>query len=244
MRYLVISDIHSNLPALEAVLNDAPRCEAVVCLGDIVGYGPDPNACVDRLMELEPICLAGNHDWGAIGQADLTIFNRDARQALVWTQDELTASRVAFLQSLSPREWLSETVLLSHGSPRDPVWEYLVDTSLALHNFVEVAFDIALVGHSHLPLIFQWQEEERRAQSHRAELGTWIRLDSTRRFILNPGSVGQPRDGDPRASYALLDTDEMAWCFRRVEYPVEITQERMRAKMLPQRLIDRLEIGR
>lgn len=245
MRYLIISDIHSNMPALEAVLRDAPRFDAVVCLGDIVGYGPDPNACVDRLRELDPICLAGNHDWGAIGRADLTIFNREARHALIWTQEELTASRLEFLRSLSPRQWLQDdAILLSHGSPTDPVWEYLVDVSSALHNFLEVAFGIALVGHSHLPLVLEWREDERRVLSHREELGTHLRLDPARRFILNPGSVGQPRDGDPRASYALLDTDQMTWCFRRVEYPVEITQERMRAKLLPQRLIDRLEIGR
>jgi predicted phosphodiesterase len=243
MRYLVISDIHSNLPALEAVLRDAPPYDAVVCLGDLVGYGPDPNVCVDRLREVDPACLAGNHDWGAIGQADLTIFNRDARQALVWTQGELTASRLAFLQSLSPRLWLQDNILLAHGSPRDPVWEYLVDMSSAFRNFQEVDFGIALVGHSHLPLVMEWREAEQHVQSHRVELGTWLQLDS-RRFILNPGSVGQPRDGDPRASYALLDTDAMTWCFRRAEYPVEITQERMRAKVLPQRLIDRLALGR
>jgi predicted phosphodiesterase len=243
MRYLVISDIHSNVPALEAVLRDAPRYDAVICLGDIVGYGPDPSACVDRLYELEPICLAGNHDWGAIGQADLTIFNREARQALQWTQDELSRSRLAFLRSLSPKRWLQDRILLVHGSPRDPVWEYLVDISSALHNFLEVDFGIALVGHSHLPLVLEWRPSDRRVLSHRVELETRLQLDS-RRVILNPGSVGQPRDGDPRASYGLLDSGEMTWQFRRVEYPVEITQERMRAKVLPQRLIDRLGIGR
>ncbi len=243
MRYLIISDIHSNMPALEAVLRDAPRYDEVICLGDLVGYGPDPNACVDRLHDLAKVCLAGNHDWGAIGQADLTIFNRDARQALIWTQGELTASRLAFLKSLSPQQQLEGGILLSHGSPRDPVWEYLVDISSAMINFAEVGFEIALVGHSHLPMALAWWEEERRVQPLRVELGTRLQLGA-RRFILNPGSVGQPRDGDPRASYALLDTEEMTWRFLRVEYPVEITQERMRAKVLPQRLIDRLEIGR
>ncbi len=243
MRYLIISDIHSNVPALEAVLRDAPRFDEVICLGDLVGYGPDPNACVDRLHDLAQVCLAGNHDWGAIGQADLTIFNRDARQALIWTQGELTASRLAFLKSLSPQQRLEGGILLSHGSPRDPVWEYLVDVSSAMINFAEIDFEIALVGHSHLPMALEWREEERRVQPLRVELGTRLQLGA-RRFILNPGSVGQPRDGDPRASYALLDTEEMTWRFLRVEYPVEITQERMRAKALPQRLIDRLEIGR
>lgn len=243
MRYLVVSDIHSNAPALEAVLRDAPVFDALVCLGDIVGYGPNPNECVDRLQDYELVCLAGNHDWGAVGQADLLIFNRDARRALTWTQDEMKPSSYRFLRSLSPAHSLIDGVLLAHGSPRDPVWEYLVDLSSATHSFQQFDFQTALVGHSHLPLILEWREEKQGVRAFRPEADAQLHLDG-RRLILNPGSVGQPRDGNPMASYALLDTEEMTWSLHRVSYPVEITQERMRAQDLPQRLIDRLEIGR
>ncbi len=243
MRYIVISDIHSNAPALEAVLQDAPPFDAVLCLGDIVGYGPNPNECVARVQDFDLVCLVGNHDLGAVGLADITIFNREARHALAWTQGELSDAHQAFLKVLTPKRWLTHSILLSHGSPRDPVWEYLVDAKSAAANFTAFDFEVAMVGHSHLPLILEWRQEEGRVQSHRAEIDTWLQLDG-RRLILNPGSVGQPRDGNPRASYAMLDTEAMIWQFRRVDYPVEITQERMRAQLLPQRLIDRLEIGR
>lgn len=249
MRYIVVSDIHSNEPALETVLLDAPPFDGMVCLGDIVGYGPNPGACISRVQEFDLVCLAGNHDWGAVGKADLRVFNRDARRALTWTQQELTKAEEAFLQSLSPKATLSpkasltDSILLAHGSPRDPVWEYLVDTTSATQIFRGYAFDALFVGHSHLPLMMVWDEAEERARPLRLEWDVPVSLEG-RRLILNPGSVGQPRDGNPRAAYGMLDTEEMTWTFRRIAYPVEITQERMRAQGLPQRLIDRLEIGR
>ncbi len=243
MRYLVVSDIHSNAPALEAVLRDSPEFDALVCLGDVVGYGPNPNECVSRLRDFRLTCLAGNHDWGAIGKADLLIFNREARQALLWTQAVLRASAAEFLKGLLPMQTLVDGILMAHGSPRDPVWEYLVDSVSAAQCFEQFDFRVALVGHSHLPLVHEWLESEGRVRSLRAEAGVLMHLDG-RRLILNPGSVGQPRDGDPRAAYALLDTEQMTWSFRRVSYPIAITQERMRAQALPQRLIDRLEVGR
>jgi predicted phosphodiesterase len=243
MRYLVVSDVHSNGPALEAVLYDAPAFDALICLGDIVGYGPDPNECVSRLGDYTLVCLAGNHDWGAIGKADLLIFNREARHALLWTQGVMRSTVADFLKVLPPTQALNDSIVLAHGSPRDPVWEYLVDGASAARNFEQCSFKTALVGHSHLPLVHEWLEAEGRVRSLRAEVGMLIHLDD-RRLILNPGSVGQPRDGDPRASYALLDMDAMTWSFRRVSYPVAIAQERMRAQALPQRLIDRLDVGR
>lgn len=243
MRYLVVSDIHGNAPALEAVLRDSPAFDEVICLGDMVGYGPNPNECVSRLRDYKLTCLAGNHDWGATGKAELLIFNRDARHALLWTEGVMRPQVAAFLKQLPPMQHLMEGVVLAHGSPRDPVWEYLVDGVSAAQNFEQMDFRVALVGHSHLPLVHEWLEDAHRVRTLRAEVGVQIHLDD-RRLILNPGSVGQPRDGDPRASYALLDTDRLTWSFRRVAYPVTITQERMRAQALPQRLIDRLEVGR
>ena len=245
MRYIVVSDIHSSAPALEAVLRDAPAFDALICLGDIVGYGPSPNACVERVQDFDLTCLSGNHDQGAIGQADVRIFNREAREALSWTQRELTPANLSFLHSLSPAAALDDDgrILLAHGSPRDPVWEYIVDPSAATQNFRQFRFQLLLVGHSHLPLIFEWLDDQQRVQSLPPEPGVPVNLDG-RRLILNPGSVGQPRDGNPRASYAMLDTEASTWTLHRTLYPVEITQERMRANGLPRRLVDRLEIGR
>ncbi len=243
MRYLVVSDVHSNAPALEAVLNAAPEFDALLCLGDIVGYGPDPNTCVARLRDHELVSISGNHDAGALGQADLSIFNHDARKALIWTQQELARRHQQFLAGLAPHMALTDDILLCHGSPRDPVWDYLVELTTAAQCFREYDFQTLLVGHSHLPLAFEWREDLERARPLRVEVDGRVQL-AGRRMILNPGSVGQPRDGNPKAAYAVLDTGAMTWTFGRTAYAVKITQERMRAQKLPQRLIDRLEIGR
>jgi len=242
MRYVVISDIHGNFPALQTVLMDAPPFDAILCLGDVVGYGPNPNECVERLQDFPLTCIVGNHDWGAIGRADLLIFNNDARQALYWTQQELSAENRSFLSDL-PTTVQMDTFMLAHGSPREPIWEYLVDARSARENFLTFDFQVALVGHTHLPLALEWAAEVKQARVLLPDWGAPLSL-AGRRLILNPGSVGQPRDGDPRASYAILDADQMTWEFRRIPYAVEITQERMRARGLPQRLIDRLQMGR
>jgi len=243
MRYVVISDIHSNFPALQTVLADAQPFDAVMCLGDIVGYGPNPNECIERLQEFEYVSIAGNHDWGAIGRADLFIFNNDARQALLWTRQELTEENRAFLSDLPTTLPVGERILLSHGSPREPVWEYLVDVRSAKENFVKYDFQICLVGHTHLPMTFEWEEEAQQAHILLPDLEAPLSLNG-RRLIINPGSVGQPRDSNPDASYAILDTDTWMWESRRVPYAVEITQERMRARDLPPRLVARLAMGR
>ncbi|HQE93458.1 MAG TPA: metallophosphoesterase family protein [Anaerolineae bacterium] len=242
MHYLVISDIHGNFSALQMVLMDAQPFDAVLCLGDMIGYGPNPNECVERVQEFPLTCIVGNHDWGAIGRADLLIFNNDARQALYWTQHELSTENRTFLSDL-PTTVRIEDLLLVHGSPREPIWEYLVDVRSAKENFAAHDFQVALVGHTHLPLAFEWNASINQAQILLPDPGVPLSLKE-RRLILNPGSVGQPRDGDPRASYAILDTTQMTWEFRRISYAVEITQERMRARGLPQRLIDRLQMGR
>jgi predicted phosphodiesterase len=244
MRYAVISDIHSNFPALEAVLADAKDIgfDEIICLGDMVGYGPNPNECIAAITAFPNRTIAGNHDWGAIGKADLMIFNRDARIALNWTQSELTFEHRDYLASLPTTEPLNNVILLSHGSPRKPVWEYLVDTTAALENFKNYDFELALVGHTHLPIMFELNAYKK------VELTVPV-VDAPidlagRRLILNPGSVGQPRDLNPEASYAVLDTGAQQWSFRRVAYPIEDTQKQMYDLQLPLRLIARLELGR
>lgn len=242
VRYLVISDIHANRAAMEAVLRDAAPFDMIWCLGDLVGYGPDPNECVARIQDFEHICVAGNHDWAALGRLALDDFNTEARIAHLWTQEELTPVSREYLQQLPVRLEQGDITLV-HGSPREPVWEYLLDLEGAMINFSHFSTPFCLVGHTHLPLMFVLDEEPGRPYAMIPEIGTPISLRGYR-MILNPGSVGQPRDGDPRASYAILDTNAMTWELRRVSYPIEITQERMRARGLPRRLIARLETGR
>ncbi len=242
MRCLIISDIHANRPALEAVLHDAEPFDAVWCLGDLVGYGPDPNECVERIRNLEHVSLAGNHDWTALGRLSLDQFNQDARVAINWTRNELSSETREYMIAL-PNFLVQDNVTLAHGSPREPTWEYLLDVGVAAINFRYFDTPICLVGHTHIPLIFAFDEEQHRCHPILPPYPDPIALDQ-HRLILNPGSVGQPRDGDSRASYAILDTTAHTWTHRRVAYPVEITQERMRARGMPARLVERLSGGR
>jgi diadenosine tetraphosphatase ApaH/serine/threonine PP2A family protein phosphatase len=242
LRYLILSDVHANLVALEAVLADAPDFDELWCLGDLVGYGPNPNECIQRIQDFPHTCLAGNHDWAALGKLDIKTFNIDARIANEWTQVELTPVAREYLLGLPTHKALNGFAM-AHASPREPVWEYLLDANLAYANFSYFSTPFCLVGHTHIPLIFTLDEEYSRCKTTAPPLLGPVKL-GPERMIINPGSVGQPRDGDPWASYAMLDTEKMTWEFRRVPYPVEITQERMRARDLPRRLVERLAIGR
>jgi len=242
VRYLVISDIHANRPALEAVLKDAGSFEAIWCLGDLVGYGPDPNECVERIQDFKHICIAGNHDWAALGRLSLDNFNLDARLANNWTREELAPEPREYLESL-PIQVEQDDFTLVHGSPREPIWEYILDADMAAVNFRHFSTPICLIGHTHIPIAFALDEERERCYPLVPPYSGPI-SPGPHRMFLNPGSVGQPRDGDPRASYAILDTEANTWELRRVAYPIEITQERMRARNMPRRLIERLEVGR
>jgi diadenosine tetraphosphatase ApaH/serine/threonine PP2A family protein phosphatase len=242
LHYLIVSDIHANLVAMQAVLADAPAFDEIWCLGDLVGYGPNPNECIERIQEFPHLSLAGNHDWAALGKLDIRNFNTDARTATIWTQSELTPEAREYLNRL-PTSVEQNGFFMAHASPREPVWEYILDANVAYANFGHFSSPFCLVGHTHIPLIFSLDEQRGRCETMIPPLNGPVRLGS-RRMIINPGSVGQPRDGDPWSSYAMLDTENMIWEFHRVAYPVEITQERMRARGLPRRLVDRLEIGR
>jgi len=245
MRYLIISDIHANQAALASVLADAGSFDLIWCLGDLVGYGPDPNECIDRLCDLPHFSLAGNHDWAALGKLDLTSFNSDARISSIWTQTELTQASRAYLDDL-PTHVTKGQYTMAHASPRQPVWEYVLDPLIAQRNFTYFETPFCLVGHTHVPVIFyQSNDNPERCRTLAPPYNGPIYLEEINgRMILNPGSVGQPRDGNPYASYAILDTDAMTWEHRRVPYAIEITQERMRARGLPPRLIERLDYGR
>lgn len=241
MRILIISDIHANLTALEAVLADAGEIDAVWCLGDLVGYGPDPNQCIERVAQLpQLICLIGNHDAAALGQINLEAFNREARQSIRWLMSNLSADNKDFLQALPEKVCLDE-ITLSHGSPRNPVWEYVLDTSTATANFAHFETPYCFVGHTHLPALCTSNNG-----SQPADL-TLIRSDAditlTPRTIINPGSVGQPRDHDPRAAYALYHPDENIWQPRRVDYDVNAVRDRIYEAGLPRRHAVRLSQG-
>ena len=241
MRILVISDIHANLTALEAVLQDAGEIDATWCLGDLVGYGPDPNECISRIRQLpNSTCLIGNHDAAALEKIDIVSFNPEARLAILWTQERLEPTNKDYLMSLPDHQVIGD-VTIAHGSPRQPVWEYLLDTRTATQNFDFFTTPFCFVGHSHLPAICQLTDGHRMADLFIPE--PQIENKLVPRAILNPGSVGQPRDRDPRAAYAIFDTDTLTWEPHRVEYDILSVQARMQTAELPQRHIVRLTSG-
>ncbi len=247
MRIAVLSDIHGNLTALEAVLEAiGDDAEQVWCLGDIIGYGPDPNACVERVREGGFITVVGNHDHACLGHLDLADFNPDARRACEWTSERLSRENRLFLEGLPDTLVQEERFTLVHGSPRAPVWEYVASPEVALENLAFFETPICLVGHTHVPLAFHLtvEDEDERSRCERRWLQDGQRLDLSKgRWILNPGGVGQPRDGDPRAAFLLLDTAAGTAEVRRVPYEVEAVQKRMRRAGLPQSLVTRLAFG-
>jgi predicted phosphodiesterase len=241
MRILIISDIHANQNALDAVLVDAGEFDAAWCLGDLVGYGPDPNECVDRVRALpDLVCIIGNHDAATLNQIDSETFNPEARQAIRWTQAALTDANLSFLRSLPERVNLDH-VTLAHGSPRHPVWEYLLDTQNATRSFEYFESPYCFVGHTHLPSIYYMGDNNHSARLLIPEANTHLMLSP--RAILNPGSVGQPRDRDPRAAYAIYTPDEEVWEYKRIAYDVISVQNRMKSAGLPERHIQRLTAG-
>lgn len=241
MRVAVVSDVHSNLHALEVVLEeiDRERPDAIWCLGDVVGYGPRPDECCRIVEARAAICLAGNHDLGVRGDVDLDDFAPDAAAAALWTRGVLSDEARTFLDRLVPSAE-AEGVQLFHASPRDPVWEYVLTDQAAAAALEATSAAVVLVGHSHVPLAVTVDAGE--LQGGHAPLGTEIELGDAR-WLLNPGSVGQPRDGDPRAAWMLLDLDAGRASFRRVDYPVAETQAEVRDAGLPAPLGERLSSG-
>jgi diadenosine tetraphosphatase ApaH/serine/threonine PP2A family protein phosphatase len=241
MRLAVLSDIHSNLRALEAVLASIGPVDAIWQLGDIVGYGPDPEAVVQRLREAGAIGVRGNHDAAAVGDLSIEYFNADGRTAIEWTRAHMSEETRAYLAAL-PEVLVPDgfDFTLAHGSPRDPIWEYLTDTHAAQENLSAFATTYCLVGHTHVPLVLRQKRIHMEGLAVDAE--SRLQLDE-RRAILNPGSVGQPRDGDPGASYMLVDTAAGHATWQRVRYDIEATQAAMLEAGLPPRLARRLSFG-
>jgi diadenosine tetraphosphatase ApaH/serine/threonine PP2A family protein phosphatase len=243
VRVAVISDVHANLYALEAVLAEIDRTppEQIWCLGDTVGYGPHPNECCAVVQERSDLVLAGNHDLIALGSPEIDVedFNPEAGAASLWTREQLSDESRAFLESLEPTAEV-EGAQLFHGSPRDPIWEYVLDEFTALYSLALTTAPLVLVGHSHIGIALLLRREG--LDGGHAQDGYEARLDEGR-WLINPGSVGQPRDGDPRAAYLELALDERRARFRRVAYPVDRTQEEIRERGLPEPLAERLAHG-
>lgn len=246
MRVAVLSDIHSNRQALEAVLAAAEEAavEEIWCLGDMVGYGAEPDACTALVRERCSACLVGNHDLALLGALDISTFSDAAAAAVEWTRGNVSAATLEFLGSLDPTG-SREGVGLFHASPRDPVWEYVLSTDQAEAGFEAQEERVGLIGHSHIALFFCRAGGSRagRAQGAQADDGAEIEIGDGE-WLLNPGSVGQPRDGDPRAAWLELDTERWLATYHRVPYEVGEAAAAIRAAGLPDVLAERLEVGR
>lgn len=254
MRIAILSDVHANLAALEAVLRHAEvqgPIDALWCLGDAVGYGPQPRECIARLRELGAVTVAGNHDRVATGMMASEDFNPDAAAAARWTQRQLGPEERSYLDGLPevvsmPAGAGGEPAFtLVHGTLRSPVWEYLYSYEAARAHLERQRSPFALVGHTHVPmLVVEGREFPHGCELFYLEDGMSLRLSGERRLVINPGGVGQPRDGNPRAAYAVYDSDQATITLHRVEYDIAATQRLMEAAGLPRWLIERLSVGR
>ena len=240
MRVAVIADIHSNLEALKAVLADLKDVQEIWCLGDVVGYGPNPNECCEVIKEKANYCVLGNHDAGVLGKTDLSWFNIFAVEAIKITRRILDKKSRNFLEKLPEIKKLDESILV-HGSVKNPITEYIFETHQAEVSFANFSRRFCFVGHTHYPVVFIKENGVAEIVPHFQKK---IKFKEDCRYIINPGSVGQPRDGDWRASFGIFDDQNLTFEWRRVEYPVEKTQEKMRKLGLPQFLIQRLALGR
>jgi diadenosine tetraphosphatase ApaH/serine/threonine PP2A family protein phosphatase len=240
VRLAVLSDIHSNLAALRAVRDDLPPVDQVWVLGDIVGYGPQPNEVIVMLQEMGARSVLGNHDAAAIGTIDSGWFNPDAARAVRWTSEVIDDNARAYMATL-PEVRTEGELTAVHGSPRDPMWEYIIGAGVAAENLSAFGTALCLHGHTHVPVVFRADDGSIGAVPSTPDEPVSIRAG---RSLVNPGSVGQPRDGNPAASYLILDTDADVVEFRRVAYDIGSTQKAMRQAGLPPRLAERLSYGR
>ncbi|MFC1979108.1 metallophosphoesterase family protein [Chloroflexota bacterium] len=244
MLYAILGDIHSNLEAFRAVLKDLADKDGfdqIWCLGDVVGYGPDPCACIELLRRHAHICVAGNHDWASIERADISEFNLVAAYACLWTSKQLDSDDVDYLGNL-PEVVSQGDFTIVHGSPRQPLWEYVLSASVANQNIDYFDTKYCLVGHSHVPLVYTYDEALHECKSIDISDGYSFKF-AEQRLIINPGGVGQPRDGNPKASYMLYNSDAGTLSHHRIDYNFSKTQAKMTKHNLPDLLIERLAYG-
>ncbi len=243
LKALIVSDVHSNLEAFQSVIEDCERrggFDQIWSLGDLIGYGPDPGLCIDLLRSHDARSVAGNHDLASVGRLSLEAFNENAMAANRWTSTQIYDEQAEYIRGLPLRIEEREFTIV-HGSPRDPVWEYVISVPAAVASFLHFETDRCLVGHSHIPFLCRPKEDG--AAFLEFPLDTPVGLNGDR-IIINPGGVGQPRDGDPRASYAVYDDSDGTIVHRRAEYDIATTQTKMEERGLPKYLIERLTYGR
>ncbi|MBN2058147.1 MAG: metallophosphoesterase family protein [Candidatus Saganbacteria bacterium] len=241
MLYGIISDIHANLEAFSAVLKKLAQAEKIISLGDVVGYGPDPNACIELVRKKSIASVLGNHDAVLTGAGEDTWFNHRAKAAIAWTRLELKQENLAWLKSLA-KVMTEDGFQVVHGSLRSPLHEYLTNIAEAMPTFELMKTNLCFVGHSHVPM-FIALDQDGNYNSRQLRDGDEMLIDDHAKLIINVGAVGQPRDGDPRAAYALYNSQSGLFSFHRVEYDIARTQLKMSAAKLPQQLIDRLKAG-
>jgi diadenosine tetraphosphatase ApaH/serine/threonine PP2A family protein phosphatase len=248
MRVLVVSDIHSNIIALDAVLAEAAGAyDAVWNLGDTIGYGPRPNECMATMQRISTEWIAGNHDLACIGskKVDINEFNQDARTANIWNGKQLEPQYLTFLDTLPIAIPINpDSHYIVHGSPLDPVWEYLLAPQQAYANWQAIQQQICFIGHSHVQIFIRQKQNKSIDGPLVPTRGEPLQILPGERYFINPGSVGQPRDGDARAAYAILDTDNQHIEFGRVKYDITMTQRQMQEHRLPEMLVRRLQYGR
>lgn len=250
MRYAIVSDIHGNLEALTAVLDElaAQRIDRYLCLGDSIGYGADPEACLARLHACQALSVCGNHEWACAGKLDLQWFNETAKRSVLWTRDQLSVADLDRLRRL-PLVAAEGPCTLVHGTLRHPErFEYLLELAQAVEMLTSCQTSCCLVGHTHIPVVYEYdlaQHRVTRVVASPREL-TEVRLNDPARvrYAVNPGSVGQPRDGDARASYAMLDTEGWLLTFHRTAYDIPTAQRKIRQAGLPELFAERLALGR
>jgi diadenosine tetraphosphatase ApaH/serine/threonine PP2A family protein phosphatase len=246
VRVAALSDIHANLPALEAVLEaiDVAGMDEIWCLGDVIGYGAEPDECTDLVRKRCDVCLVGNHDLAVLGALDVSAFSEAAAAAVSWTRAHVAERTLELLRELEPTGE-RQGIGLFHASPRDPVWEYVLSAEQADACLDAHSERIGLIGHSHVSLFFvRAGEDEQEDEIRGSQAGDDTLLElAAGRWLINPGSVGQPRDGDPRAAWLELDTDAGTARFHRVGYDIERAAASIIAAGLPRRLADRLQVG-
>ena len=245
MRYAIISDIHSNLEALQAVLKtiEQEKIDKILCLGDIVGYGPNPNECLDLVQQHCEIILTGNHDFACIENSELYYFNRYAKQAVEWTLTILSNEKLNYLANL-PLDGKIDNYYLVHANAYDPrSWDYVLSLDEAIYNFSKFDEKICFIGHSHHPIIYM-EYSENDVLKYNLKQNSEIQLEDSNRYIINVGSVGQPRDGNPDSAFGILDTTNQRYELKRVAYDINETFQKMISAGLPQFLADRLLMGR
>lgn len=242
MKYAILSDVHGNLEAFQAVLKDLTqeKVDQTFFLGDSVGYGADPNQCIELLQGLTPFAVTGNHDWATVGLIEYSYFNPLAKTAIEWTTKELTVSHQEFLKKL-PLMQNHHNLTLVHATPYKPAeWDYIFSSQEASLSFQHHEQQICFIGHSHVPIAFE-QDEEGKTY---ALTDTTFTLSDPHRYIINVGSVGQPRDGDPRAAYGIYNRDDSHFTLKRIPYNIEYAQKKIIEAGLPHFLALRLALGR